>query len=272
MGTPFIMSRSKTFTFEKPKATKLGASWGKKDKHCDPANPGDEDKGSHWDHMILDAETKLVVSMVIGPRSEENTLRLIQDFPPAAGTNYRLPALFTSDEYPTYASALMEVYGQTVIPPRSGKRGRPKRPYKVVPHDMVYATVRKERQKGKVVKVTVAQVYGTPEPACGGQQALAHSTVSRHVNTTFVERYHGTARQHNSRKARKVYTFSKALPDHEAMSWFALAYYNFCRPHGSLKLRRADGTFQRRTPVLAAGLTDHVWSMEELLNYPLPRI
>jgi len=244
------------------------AAWssvGKKDKYCDAANSDDEDKGSQWDPVILDAETKLVVSMVIGPRTEENTLRHVRDF--AQRTNYRLPVLFASDEYPTYASALMEVCGQTTIRLPTGKRGGPKRPYKVVPLDLLYATVHKERQKGKVVKVTLVQVSGTPEQL---EQALAQGAVSKQVNTMFVEPYHGTARQHNSRKARKAYTFFNALTDHEARSWFALTHDAFCRPHGSLKPRRADGTFQRCTSVMAHGLTGHVWSVERLLNYALP--
>lgn len=82
--------------------------------------------------------------------------------------------------------------------------------------------------------MTVKVVSGTAEQV---RAALCHSPVSRGVNTTFVERYNATGRQHNSRKQRKVYSFSKEWADHEAMSWYAFSYDNFCRPHGSLRVK-----------------------------------
>ena len=97
---------------------------------------------------------------------------------------------------------------------------------------------------------------------------MKRSTVSSHVNTTFVERFNGTARQHNSRKARKVYSFSKEFKYHAAMSWFAAAYYNFCRPHLGLR-EKEDGHWSKRTPAMAGGISEHVWSLESFMGYPL---
>ena len=83
-----------------------------------------------------------------------------------------------------------------------------------------------------------------------------------------MEHFNATVRQHNSRKARKVYTFSKDIEQHRAMSWFATSYYNFCRPHLGLR-RRRGGHWCLQTPAMASGITDHAWSIREFMDYPL---
>jgi IS1 family transposase len=211
----------------------------------------------------MDAETKLGVSLVIGPRSQANAEALWSDF--AQRTDHALPALITTDEYRVYAGALLRTYGLPQPVPPTGKPGRPCKPRVHPPRALVYAMVHKLRRKGRVVKVTIQRVFGTARQLA---QALARSTVSAHVNTSFVERFNATVRQHNSRKARKVYTFSKDFAQHVAMSWFALSYYNFCRSHLGLRLQE-DGAWRARTPAMAAGLSDHVWSIREFMDYPL---
>lgn len=214
----------------------------------------------------MDAKTKLAVSLVIGPRSQANAEALWQDF--AARTDGVLPDLITTDEHRPYVGAILTTYGLPKPFPRTGKPGRPRQPRLVPPRELVYAMVHKLRRKGRVVKVTIRRVFGTARHLA---QALARSVVSTHVNTTFVERFNATVRQHNSRKARKVYTFSKDIEPHGAMSWFAVSYYNFCRPHLGLRLQ-AEGRWRARTPAMAAGLSDHVWSLHEFLRYPRAHI
>ena len=212
------------------------------------------------------AETKLAVSLVIGPRSQANAEALWSDF--ADRTDHQRPDLITTDEYRVYAGAILAVYGLSKLAPRTGKRGRPRKPRRVPPRELVYAMVHKLRRQGRVVKVTIRRVFGTARQLA---QALARSTVSTQVNTSFVERFNATVRQHNSRKARQVYTFSKDFVQHQAMSWFAISYYNFCRPHLGLRLQE-DGRWRVRTPAIAAGLSDHVWSLHEFMRYPLAHI
>ena len=57
--------------------------------------------------------------------------------------------LITTDGYPAYEEAILDAYGETVTPPRTGKRGRPKAPYKVPPQGLTYAVVEKTREKGR---------------------------------------------------------------------------------------------------------------------------
>jgi hypothetical protein len=94
---------------------------------------------------------------------------------------------------------------------------------------------------------------------------LEQSTVSDTINTSFIERHHGTDR---GRNARKTYKFSKDWRVHEAMTYFTLYSYNFCWAVRTLRVRGKDGHWQRRTPAMAAGLADHEWSLREWLTFP----
>src|SRR5262249_60181586 len=100
------------------------------------------------------------------------------------------------------------------------------------------------------------------------ESALAASTASRAVNTSFVERQNGTDRNRNARKVRKAYSFSKLWDVHVAITYSTLYTYNFCWPVRTLSSRDATGRVRSRTPAMAAGLTDHIWSLREWLTLP----
>jgi IS1 family transposase len=235
----------------------------KKEKHGDRDNAADDACGDCWDHVALDPEHRLVVSVVAGRRSAEHTQTLVEDF--HARTEGRIMNLMTSDEYPSYATSILEVYGEEVVPERTGKPGRPAAPYKVPPAELVYATVHKVRENNRVVKVETRQIYGTKKRL---KAALAASAVSSTVNTVFVERHNGTDRNRNARKVRKTYCFSKDWEVHEAVTYFSYYSYNYCWPVRTLRERNAAGKWEQRTPAMAAGLTDHLWTMKEWLTLP----
>ena len=86
-----------------------GRSWEKKDKHCDPAKPTDRQCGSWWDHILLDPESKLIVSLVVGRRTADTALEAFLDF--YTRTDGQLPELITTDEYAAYFSVIVSVYG-----------------------------------------------------------------------------------------------------------------------------------------------------------------
>ena len=134
-----------------------------------------------------------------------------------------------------------------------------------MPPALTYATVHKERENGRVASVSTRVVFGT---AAAVAQVLASSTVSRSVNTCFVERHNGTDRNRCSRKARKSYGFSKDWDTHRAATAFSYFSYNFCGPVRTLRAKGEDGRYRARTPAMAAGLTDHVWPLAEWLAYP----
>ena len=211
----------------------------------------------------MDPEHRLVVSVVPGERTAENVEALVQDF--RRRTDGRIPNLITTDEYPAYETALLKAYGETVVPERTGKPGRPKAAYQVPPANLNYATVHKTRQKGRVVNIDFRVIFGAVAAVLA---ALALSKVSRAINTAFVERHNGTDRNRNGRKVRKTYCFSKDWDVHQAVTYFTMYTYNYCWPVRTLRERDSKGHWQHRTPAMAAGLTDHVWTLAEWLTLP----
>jgi IS1 family transposase len=236
---------------------------GKKQQHCAPDEPADTAHGDNWDHVAFDPVHRLVVSIVPGKRTAEQTEALVKDL--HARTGGRMMDLLVSDESPAYKTAILHTYGATVLPPPTGKPGRPKKPYIVAPEGLRYATVHKTRKKGRVVHVEVRIVFGQEEAISA---ALAASPVSTMINTAFVERHHGTDRNRNGRKIRKTLGCSKDWKLHNAVTYFTMYSYNFCWPVRTLRIRGAEGQWEQRTPAMAAGLADHVWSLTEWLTFP----
>jgi IS1 family transposase len=239
---------------------------GKKQKRCQPEEPADARRGDNWDHVALDPEHRLVLSVVPGKRTDEKVHQLVQDF--KGRTGGRLMNLMTSDEYPAYKAAIFEAYAVEQVQPRTGRPGRPRKPKKVLPQGLRYATVHKERKNGRVVKVTTRVVFGALAAVLA---ARAASLVSKVVSTAFVERHNGSDRNRNRRKVRKTCCFSKDWEAHEAMTYFTLYSYNFCWPVRTLRLEVGERQYQRRTPAMAAGLTDHIWTIQEWVTYPAVR-
>ena len=238
----------------------------KKEKNCDPDDPADDRKGDAWDHVAIDAESRLVVSVVPGKRTAESVAAVVADFRRRAGG--RLMDLITTDGYPAYEDAILDAYGETITPPRTGKRGRPRAPYKVAPAGLTYAAVEKTREKGRVVAIAARVVFGTMAAVIA---ALGMSAVSRAINTSFVERQNGTDRHRNARKARKTYRFSKDWRYHESVTYLTMYVDNFCWPVRTLRIKDERGCWRKRSPAMAAGLADHVWTMAEWCSMPAVR-
>ena len=247
----------------KSRSTRSGGSSPRRRRRVTPLDPLDRLRGDDWDHTAVDAESRLLLALVPGKRDGETCARLIRQVHDRTGG--RTDILITSDEHAPYETAIREVYGVERPRPRRPGPGRPPKPVKVVPPELCYATVRKRREKGRVVEVVRTLVFGM---LCVLVVRLKRSTASTTINTSFVERNNGTDRHQNSRKRRKTYAFSKELGMHRAASYFIGYSYNFCWPVRTLRARQPDGAWVARTPAMAAGLSDHVWSLEEWITYP----
>ena len=238
----------------------------KKEKNCDPLDPADDRKGDAWDHVVIDAESRLVISVVPGERTAQSVVAVVEDFKRRTGG--RPMDLITTEGYPAYEDAILQAYGETVTPPRTGKPGRPRAPYKVAPRGLTYAVVQKTRLRGRVVAIATRVVFGTMAAVIA---ALGMSKVSRSINTSFVERQNGTDRHRNAQKARKTYRFSKDWRHHESATYLTMYAYNFCWPVRTLRIKDGQGHWKDRSPAMAAGLADHVWSIPEWLSFPAVR-
>jgi IS1 family transposase len=235
----------------------------KKQEHCDPEDPADDHHGDWWDHVAIDAETRLVLAVVPGARDAEAVEEVVGEVKQRTGG--RIMELMTSDDYPAYETAILQAYGQDIVTTPTGRPGRRMTPKKVPPPGLNYATVEKRREKGRVVEIITRVVFGTMA-AVGA--ALARSQASRSVNVSFLERQNATDRHRNGRKVRKTYTFSKDWRVHEAMTYYTIYSYNFCWAVRTLTERDDEGHLRRRTPAMAAGLADHVWTIHEWITLP----
>jgi hypothetical protein len=131
---------------------------------------------------------------------------------------------------------------------------------------LVYATVKKKRVQGKVVEVVRSIVYGT---LLSLFIVLFYSKASRKINTSFVERNNGTDRHQNAKKNRKTYRFAKDKCAYDNLSHFVAFSYNFCWAVRTLKVKSENGHWKKRTPAMAAGLTDHIWAVAEWVKHPV---
>ena len=214
--------------------------------------------------MALDPEHRLVVGLVVGKRTEDATHELVSDF--HRRTAGRVMRLMTSDEYPVYESAIRDIaWSDHRDPAPDRSPGASPEPA----HGGPTGGHIRDGPQGEGEQPGGAGEY--PRGVRDGRAvvaALVASAVSNVVNTCFVERHNGTDRNRCSRKVRKTYAFSKDWDVHRAATVFSYFSYNFCWPVRTLRERGADGRWRARTPAMAAGLTDHVWSLAEWLTFP----
>jgi len=229
---------------------------GKKEAHLEPIEKLEGILGDAWIWIAFDPAHKVVLAHVIGKRTTPHAVCLLRK---VKRTTARMPDLFTSDQLDQYTQALLEVYGHSVAPPRKPGPGRPARPRLVPPKELLYAQVVKQYKKNRLASVTRKVVFGDPQKV---QEVLQCSEASQAINTSFVERNNATIRHMDARCTRKTYRFSKCRTNHEQQFELCLAYYHLCQPHRTLTKRYQRPT----TPFMSAGLTDHVWTMEELLG------
>jgi IS1 family transposase len=214
--------------------------------------------GDQWDFVALDPDSRLILSVFVGKRLQDNAALLLGDVKARlAGA----PELITSDEWPGYPKVIKEVFGEEYTPARTGKPGRPAGPRKEVPEGLNYATVHKRREKGRVVEVLTNVVMG----ALAMVLALLGG---KKISTSYLERHNATDRHRNARKVRKTYRFSKEFVMHEALTYFTMYSYNFCWPVRTLRKKIGPRRYRQRTPAMVAGLTDHAWSLREWLAFP----
>jgi IS1 family transposase len=224
---------------------------GKKEKNLDAVEKMKSNLGDAWIWVAFDAVNKVFLAAHVGKRTMPCAVETIEE---VRRVTSGMPLLFSSDQLAHYPNALLRVYGERKRVCGSARGAR-----LVPPDDLLYVQVVKEYKDNRVVKIDRKIVFGDPERV---EKVLGNSPVSRKINTAYVERSNGSIRHLNARCNRKTLRFSKLKENHVRQLRLSLAYYHFCRPHRTLTGRFGSPT----TPFMAGGLTDHVWSMEELLT------
>jgi len=212
--------------------------------------------GTKWIWTALDTTTRLIVCFLIGDRTLEDAGCFLRDL---VSRTEELP-LFTSDELPHYAEGLKELFHKLVKPKATGRPGRPRNPEKVVDENLDYATVHKTRENGRVVKVETRVVFGLAERIKKRMEELPSKT----INTSYVERSNLNWRIWDAHLTRKSLMYAKSIRWLKAKFSICVAFYNFDRPHETLS-RADDRRFLPKTPAMAAGVTEHQWTVRELL-------
>jgi len=236
----------------------------KKQEHLQPHDPSDIGDAWIWRAIALPSHLR-VVNHLSHDRSEQEATAFLAAF--KARTDGR-PPLFTSDKLPAYVEALIANYSTPEPPPTQRGPGRPRtKPCRGVDPGLLYAQIDKQRAGGRVVEVRRRIVFGSTA-------VITEILGDQQINTSYVERDNLTSRQSNGRLVRKTLSHSKKgyyLHRHIDLED---TVFNFVRPHLSLRtagLRPINGRkWNQRTPAMAAGLTDHIWTLEELLSYRLP--
>jgi IS1 family transposase len=231
----------------------------KKQKRCQEREA--EMAGDMWDHTAVTADSKLVVSLVVGKRTQEQTNTLVQDAKRRLRSGH-LPAIFT-DAYAGYESAILAAFGHRYPIARLGTKGRAPRSVLRWPHGLADGQVKKQYKGRRVERVEVRALYGKAR-----LKHVLYLLGYKQMNTSVIARPNGTSRLRNQRQVRKTLAFSKAHRYHRWMSWLSVGLYNFCRGHSSLK-RIQDALVQHRSPAMAAKLTEHIWTVREWVLGPV---
>jgi transposase-like protein/IS1 family transposase len=230
-------------------------------------------RSPHWVWVAMDPVCKLILAVDVGDRTIAMAQRLVHQV-----TRVLMPhcaPLFLSDGFREYLTALVTHYGCWLQPERRCNKGPQPRPRWMPQPALLYAQVVKRYRRRRIVGVKHRVIFG---PAAIIESILAKRGWK--INTAFAERLNLDFRQHVAAIGRRVNTLCK----HEAGLRRQLAlfhgYHNFVLPHASLRLsllqcdalpeRRAIKRWQPQTPAMAAGLTDHVWSLRELLMFRVP--
>ena len=175
-----------------------------------------------------------------------------------------LKFLVCVDGLASYVTAFSRVFRD---PERTGKRGRPR--MKAIP-GLLLGRVIKHHSGRRLVDVTRRVVLGTAEAIAG---VLSATGTGAGINTSYIERLNATFRAAMCPLVRR----GRAIVRGEGVltGWMYLVgcAYNFCWEHDSLRVAAPRGDrlkWRERTPAMAAGLTDHRWTMHELLSQPIP--
>ncbi len=201
-------------------------------------------------------ESRLRIGCAIGKTEEEIAPELMEVKMHAPDEG---PPALSSDGKGAYPKAMVEIWGK--VPEYSGRGAPPKPPQPG--KDWQCLQVIKKRKGRKLESVRIKVIYGDPEDV----------KAKLGCHTAYIERTNLTSRTMNGRLVRKTLSFSKELRFLEASSTLEDAIYNFTRPVKTLRVELPNPSkqarWQQKSPAMAAGLTDHIWTIRELLTVVL---
>jgi IS1 family transposase len=203
-----------------------------KQRNVSPEHEGQFGYGDVWTWVALDADTKLVPCYLVGERTATDADVFINDL--ASRLNNRIQ--LSTDGLRLYINAVERAFGADID-------------YAVI-HKLYASQPRKEGERtyspAVCTGIEIREVQGKPD--------------RKHISTSYVERQNLTMRMGMRRFTRLTNAFSKKVENLAAAVSLHFAFYNLCRPHKTLSKKYPT------TPAMAAGIADHVWTLEELVG------
>jgi IS1 family transposase len=198
-----------------------------KQKNVAAAKAAPEDAGDTWTWTAIEANTKLIVSYLVGGRDSEYAMAFMDDLRSRLATRVQL----TSDGHKAYLEAVEGAFG------------------------------------GDIDYAMLVKIYGASPEGAKGRYSPAECTGARkqriegspdyaHVSTSYVERQNLTMRMHMRRFTRLTNGFSKKVENHAYAVALHMMYYNFVRIHSKLRM----------TPAMAAGVSDRLWEVSDIVE------
>ena len=181
--------------------------------------------GDTWTWACIDADSKLVISWLVGGRDGEYALAFMDDVAKRLANRVQL----ASDGHKAYLEAVEGAFGADVDYAMLIKL------YGSVPE-----SAKGRYSPAECIGARKERIEGTPDP--------------RHVSTSYAERQNLTMRMHMRRFTRLTNAFSKKIENHDHAVALHFCYYNFVKIHGSLRM----------TPAMAAGVTDRLWEISDI--------
>jgi IS1 family transposase len=183
--------------------------------------------GDVWTWIAIDADTKLIPSFTLGMRDPETARLFMEDVAARLANRVQL----TSDGLKAYLTAVKAAFGNDIDYAMLIK---------------IYGTIGSEGNRryspAECIGIEKKTIKGRPDP--------------KHISTSYIERQNLTVRMHNRRFTRLTNAFSKKIENHAASLAIHYMHYNFVRIHQSLRV----------TPAMAAGVTDRLWSIEDIIG------
>jgi IS1 family transposase len=230
-------------------------------------------RAPNWVWGAIDPVTKLLLTLNVGDRTLAVAQGVVHQVVQVLAPD--CVPLFVTDGFKEYTTALLTHFGQWVQPPRRQATGPVPKPRWLPLPQLRYAQVVKTYQRRRPVRVRHRVIFGT---LAGVKHVLASQ--GWQINTAFIERVNLTIRQHVAAVGRRVMTLCKGEEGVRQQLALYHTYYNFCLPHASLRLplpqplptngTGSARTWQPRMPAMAAGLTDRVWTLRQVLLYRVP--
>jgi IS1 family transposase len=231
------------------------------------------ERSPQWVWVAMDPESKLLLTIDVGNRTLAMAQRVVHHVAQVLAPD--CTPLFLTDGFREYMTALLTHFGHWLQPERRQAHGPAPKPRWMPLPQLLYAQVIKTVRRRRLVRVSHRVVFGTLEAV--NDMLAPHGW---HINTAFVERLNLTIRQHVAAVGRRVSTLCKGEAGLLEQLAVFHCYYNFCLPHASVRqpLPQPEPThgtgaaqvWRPCTPAMAAGLTDRVWTLREVLLFRVP--